>query len=190
MMRWALQDYNIHLLPFPLLKVVPSAQPTIWRHIDRTVLHEHPTTKDLSELMPPLPFEVRYQLEVCISHGILNEHNLTEEFITKLYAMEGEAARNLLEYIANQKTRIFEPSSIFDLQISLSASRDSMPDYCALNRSVTVTPTTLYFNTPLIETSNRIIRWYPKYTDRFIRVRFTDEKLEVSISIPPSPTVF
>ncbi|KAL9127169.1 MAG: hypothetical protein Q9217_003902 [Psora testacea] len=177
-MRSALQDYNVDLLPFPQLTVVPSREPTFWKLIDRTFLRKDKISKDLLELAPSLSFEVRYQLEVCISQGILNEHNLTESFVTKLFAMDQENVRDLLEYIANQKTRLFDPMSIFDLHVSAPCSKGSMPEYCTLSRSVTVTPTTIYFNTPTVETSNRIIRQYLKYTDRFIRVRFTEEKLE------------
>ncbi|KAL9100682.1 MAG: hypothetical protein Q9163_003969 [Psora crenata] len=177
-MRSALEDYNIEFNRLPHLAVVSSSEPTIWSLIDRTALTKSSTMKDLMELAPSLSFEVRYQLEVCISHGILNEHNLTEDFVTKLFAMDQEAARDLLEHIANQKERVFDPMSIFNIQAPAVYSRARMPDYCTLSRSVTVTPTTLYFNTPTVETSNRIIRQYREHTDRFIRVRFTDEKLE------------
>ena len=168
-MKRALKDYNVDVIPFQQLMVVPSEEPTIWKYIGK-LAHQKQT--------PSLSFEVRYQLEVCMSHGMLNEHNLTRSFLAKLSAMGQDDARNLLEYIAGQKERVYDPMSIFDLQVSAPSSKFSMPEYCALTRSVTVTPTTLYFNTPTVETSNRIIRQYPAYADRFIRVRFTDEKLE------------
>lgn len=37
----------------------------------------------------------------------------------------------------------------------------------------------VYFQTPVPETSNRVIRQYSQYADRFLRVRFTEEKTEV-----------
>ena len=182
-MRRALQDYNISLLPLPELTEVPSGEPTVWELVDREAPLHNKTSEDLLELAPSLSFEVRYQLEVCVSHGVLNEHSLTEEFVSKLLSLDTESAQNILEYLASQKKRVFDPMSIFDLQVSTSSSRGNIPDYCTLTRSVTVTPTTLYFNTPTVEISNRIIRQYPMYADRFIRVRFTDEKLEVNEQI-------
>jgi len=37
----------------------------------------------------------------------------------------------------------------------------------------------IYFGTPYVETSNRVLRQYAEHADRFLRVRFTDEKFQV-----------
>lgn len=186
-MRLALQDYNVDILGFKSLQVVPSKEPSFWNIIDpplsperqdlgrTTAVERRPTSR--------LSFIVRYQLEVCVSHGILNEHNLTEGFVTKLEALKQTTARELLEFLATQKSRVYNPMSVFEMEVPSSTSSTNMPHYCALVRSVTVTPTTLRFNTPTVETSNRIIRQYPKHVDRFLRVRFTDESTEVSFQL-------
>ena len=94
--------------------------------------------------------------------------------------MEPSTAQGLLEFIANQKKRVFKPMSIYDLKaISGTTSSAKIPDYCVMVRSVTVTPTTIRFHTPTVETSNRVIRHYSEHADRFLRVRFTDEQSEV-----------
>lgn len=127
-----------------------------------------------------MAFEVRYQLEVCLSQGFLNEHNLSEEFVRTLMNMSVKQARDFLEYIANHGNRIYDPLVLiqaFNGQGLLSRSK--IPSYCAYIRSATVTPTTVYFQTPVAETSNRVIRQYSQYADRFLRVRFTEEKTEV-----------
>ena len=131
---------------------------------------------------PPgqLSFDVLYQLQVCISQGIFDEHTFEPAFGRKLSSMRPSAARGLLEFVAGQKNRIFDPMSIFDLLSSVPAFSGAIPSYCALVRSVIVTPTTLRFNTPTVETSNRILRQYPRFADRFIRVRFTEERSGVS----------
>lgn len=62
-----------------------------------------------------LPFEVKYQLEVCISLGKTNEHNITSEFVSALadLASEDQAkARHVLEYAMEQEQRIYDPTSI------------------------------------------------------------------------------
>jgi RNA-dependent RNA polymerase len=133
-----------------------------------------------------LPFEVRYQLEVCISQGIMNVHNLSSEFVSRLTDMaikDQAAARHMLEYAAEQEKRIYDPITIFDNAEALAYSpKSKIPYYCAYSRKATVTPTTLYFSSPTVETTNRVIRQFAeKYGDRFLRVQFTDEIFEVCI---------
>jgi RNA-dependent RNA polymerase len=131
-----------------------------------------------------LPFEVRYQLEVCISQGIMNAHNLSPEFVSHLANMakkDQAAARHILEYAAEQEKRIYDPMTIFDDAEALAYSpKSKIPSYCAYSRKATVTPTTLYFSSPTVETTNRVIRQFAeKHGDRFLRVQFTDEMFEV-----------
>ena len=181
----ALRDFNIEILPLPHFKLITDREPPIWDYIDRKASsnnsNRHTALDDLmAEDVPSLTFPVRYQLEVCISEGWLNEHNLTPKFVDKLIQMEATRAQDLLEYIANQKRRIFNPMGIFDIKIvNGSASRVKIPHYCTYVRSATVTPSMIYFSTPSVETSNRIIRQYAEHADRFLRVRFTDEKFQV-----------
>ncbi|KAK0726811.1 RNA dependent RNA polymerase-domain-containing protein [Lasiosphaeria miniovina] len=58
----------------------------------------------------------------------------------------------------------------------------NIPDHCALNRNAIITPTRIYFNTPTVETTNRVVRHYSDYRDRFMRIQFTDEALEGRIN--------
>lgn len=185
LIRKALRDYNVEVLPFPDLKVLTDREPAVWEYIDKPISRQRKTGNLLDELIidsvPLLSFPVRYQLEVCISQGCLNEHNLTREFVNKLMEMDETKAQDLLEYVANQKSRIYDPMHIFDIQIVRgTASRPRIPHYCAYTRSATVTPSTVYYNTPTVETSNRVVRQYSQYADRFLRVRFTDEKFQAS----------
>jgi RNA-dependent RNA polymerase len=53
-----------------------------------------------------------------------------------------------------------------------------IPEYYALVRKVTVTPTRIYFSTPTVETTNRVVRRYKHVQDHFIRVQFTDELMD------------
>jgi len=137
-----------------------------------------------------LPFDVRYQLEVCISQGIMNAHNLSPEFVSRLVDMaikDQVAARHILEYAAEQEKRIYDPMTIFyDMEALAYSPKSEIPHYCAYLRKATVTPTTLYFSSPTVETTNRVIRQFAeKYGDRFLRVQFADEIFEVCMATLP-----
>lgn len=185
----ALRDYNIKIEPMAEFKLVKDCEPAVWNYIDKPFTQMQETSNSLHELIaenvPHLSFPVRYQLEVCISNGCLNEHNLTRDFVDKLIATEEVKARDLLEYVANQGRRIFNPTEIFDLKVTKGgAARLKIPHYCTYTRSATITPSTVYYSTPTVETSNRVVRQYAEYADRFLRVRFTDEKVRVSKVYP------
>lgn len=181
----ALRDYNVEVIPFPDFKMVTDREPAVWEYIDTPINQQRKTGNLLDELIvdsvPLLSFPIRYQLEVCISQGCLNEHNLTRDFVNKLVDTDDVTAQDILEYVANQKSRIYNPMEIFDIKIVRgTASRLRIPHYCTYTRSATITPSTVYYNTPTVETSNRVVRQYSEYADHFLRVRFTDEKFQVS----------
>ena len=187
LMCQAFKDHNIEVVPFPGFNIINDREPAVWDYIDKPIVQQSKTNSALDDLIEDavsLPFPVRYQLEVCISQGCLNEHNLSQEFVIQLMATDVVRAQDLLEYVANQKKRVWDPMDIFNMNVIRgSASRPRIPSYCAYTRSATVTPSTIYYNTPTIETSNRVIRQYAAvHGDRFLRVRFTDEKFEGRIN--------
>ncbi|MCJ1473449.1 hypothetical protein MMC13_002100 [Lambiella insularis] len=191
----ALKDFNIEILPMPTFKLTTNRDLAVWEYIDHPVVRDrlNPRTA-LDDLMaediPSLSFPVRYQLEVCISEGWLNEHNLTKEFVEKLMSVEAVKAQDLLEYVASRKQRVYNPMKIFDVDISKSsAQRPKIPLYCTYVRSATVTPSTIYFSTPTVETSNRVVRQYAEHADRFLRVRFTDEKFQGRLNATEGETM-
>ena len=164
--------------------MVPRSDAPVWKLIDLPPRKRSNTGTGLEEMIhannPRMAFEVRYQLEVCLSQGLLNEHNLSTDFVRTLMNTNIKQARDLLEYIANHGNRIYDPMLLLQaINGQGSLSRTKIPSYCAYIRSATVTPTTIYFQTPVAETSNRVIRQYSQYADRFLRVRFTEEKTEV-----------
>lgn len=189
-MKQALGDFNIDIVSIPKFVGIDDQKAALWSMIDPPQF-QNPSA-DLQDLTGSgifvLPFEVRYQLEVCISREIINEHNITEPFVRKLAEMANQdpsKARNILEYIAGEEERVYEPMSIFENQEALSFSaKTEIPHYCSYARKVTITPTTIYFSSPTVETTNRVIRHYYKENNegRFLRVQFTDELLEVCFS--------
>ncbi|KAH7381767.1 RNA dependent RNA polymerase-domain-containing protein [Cadophora sp. MPI-SDFR-AT-0126] len=188
--KQALQDFNIEIVPVPILTKVPSHSADLWSLIDPPNLQN--ASADLafmqgSDSTIALPWEVRYQLEVCISREIINEYNITKQFVKKLAAVAAEdstKARHILEYAATQEKRIYEPLSIFDDPLALAfTSKTEIPHYCAYSRKATITPSTMYLSSPTVETTNRVLRHYSRENKdgRFLRVQFTDELAEGKI---------
>ncbi|KAI9841292.1 MAG: hypothetical protein M1837_000778 [Sclerophora amabilis] len=182
-LRDALRDHNVKLETFANFKVVHDREPAIWEWIDKSESRTASSVSGIQELgeviIPHLSFPVRYQLEVCISHGCLNEHNLSKDFVDRLVSMEERKALDVLEFVSEQKQRIFDPMTIFDINIpNRSATRAKIPHYCIHMRKATVTPSMIYFSTPTVETSNRVVRQYSEHADRFLRVSFTDEQFQ------------
>ncbi|TGO89141.1 hypothetical protein BPOR_0123g00120 [Botrytis porri] len=188
MVQAALQDFNIDMVPLNSFNLTPMRKAELWSLIDPC---EDKTTQaglrslDPDSIKVQLAFEVRYQLEVCISRGIINEYNIDEKFINslaKLSAQDSAKARNLLEYVAEHYSSkcLYDPSSILTNNEALSfSSLTDIPHYCAFSRKATVTPTSILFNSPTVETTNRVLRHYSKENNegRFLRVQFTDEKV-------------
>ena len=189
-MQEALKEHNVKFESLDGFEFVPKEEPVLWdclqqsasgrtsasngKVVDRLTLLEN-------QLVEKDTFPVRYQLEVCLSQGYLNEHNLSRDFIDNLMAMDTRYAQEFLEYVANLGKRVYEPRKVLESHAAVGTRPTSrIPTYCTLVRSATVTPTMIYYNTPTVETSNRVIRQFAEHGDRFLRVRFTDEKNEVS----------
>ena len=86
----ALRDHNVEFKPFHSFKLTKDLGPAVWEYIDNPVATQRRTGNLLEELaqdvVPQLSFAVRFQLEVCISQGFLNEHSLTQGFVARLIA--------------------------------------------------------------------------------------------------------
>ncbi|KAK4149285.1 RNA dependent RNA polymerase-domain-containing protein [Chaetomidium leptoderma] len=190
-----LRDWNIATKTDVDFAQIPDKSPELWNmladpHSDAMTGTNSPWNNGLALLSATshisLPYDVRYQLEVCISRGILCEYNLGREFLEKLVeianpsGLDSNRARLVLEYAADQGKPIYEPMELFKSRSAMTYYPTTLhiPEYCALVRKVTVTPTRIYFSTPTVETTNRIVRRYKNVQDHFIRVQFTDELLD------------
>ncbi|KAF1958751.1 RdRP-domain-containing protein [Byssothecium circinans] len=127
-----------------------------------------------------LGFTVRYQLEACLSNGYLKEHTMTREFLERLASMQQDQAVYILEKVADRQYTYLDPMKIFDMRLKVDLTK-KIPSYCIMSRSANITPTMIHVGTPVVETSNRIIRKHDADADRFIRVKFTDEQTEGQI---------
>ena len=141
-----------------------------------------------------LPFPLRYQLEACISQGCLHESNLSAAWAKKLLDLDASPlmptnnelnqnprATKLLEKALESKKRFYNAMDIFMLLAKVNTVQNKVPRYCTMVRSATVTATTIYFNSPSMDTSNRVIRQFRQHEDRFLRVKFRDESYKGTI---------
>ncbi|KEF58006.1 uncharacterized protein A1O9_05929 [Exophiala aquamarina CBS 119918] len=167
----ALKDFNIRVTENPAFGVQNSAQTeaSIWN-----VLHTPLTIRTPGSIY--LDFQVRYQLEVCISSGWLNEYLIDMAFLKRLSEMEPRIAKRMLVHIDTLQHRVYNPMDIFDdIRFQRPVKARPLPANCQELLHATVTATGLILHTPSIELTNRIIRMYRQCSDRFLRVRFEDD---------------
>ena len=183
----ALRDFNIKVGTANDFRYVTPVG-SIWEFLDRNLTPQAAFTtshaRDLSLLEEfaflTLPFSVRFMLDVCISTGRLNEYVVREDFLRTLVAAGEFKACNRLKLILDMPPNraLVDPMSIFDNRRfrPILRKEPKVPDNCALIYSATVTATSIIFYAPSVEITNRIIRQYKQHADRFLRVRFEDDK--------------
>jgi RNA-dependent RNA polymerase len=155
-----------------------AGAPNLWDYLEHpSVVHGFQPSALLE--MPPkilLPFQVRYQLEVCVSRGLMNEYTIGIDFLEKLASLQERDATLRLEYLVDQNEKLVDPMSLFQMQdAEVYAPTTKIPHYCTYVRKASITPTTIRFNSPTVETSNRVVRKYSHIQDRFLRVQFLEE---------------
>ncbi|TLS22562.1 uncharacterized protein PpBr36_09682 [Pyricularia pennisetigena] len=181
-----LSDYGIATQELPGFDFEsPDDHPTVlWDHLEKPLTPEsdnYGLEMLFSSTKVQLTWEVRYQLEACISHHMLAEPNITLEFLEKLSEMRPTKARIMLEYLVDRNVKLFDPMQLFKDESACTywpdITPEELPQYCTMTRKVTVTPSTMYLSSPMVETTNRVLRHYSEHKDRFLRVQFTDELL-------------
>jgi RNA-dependent RNA polymerase len=190
--RAALRDYNVPIARVQTFQMTHEGAPA-WDLLDASLSEHEPisatsTARDVLEYSLHgllnskkneifLTFPVRYQLDVCITNGCINEHNITREFLEELSKTENDRAVHILECVALNELRIFNPMEIFKLRVRrLPSMASKIPENCFLIRSVIITPSTMILSTPYVEMTNRVVRRYKEHADRFLRVRFEDDE--------------
>ncbi|ORY11519.1 RNA dependent RNA polymerase-domain-containing protein [Clohesyomyces aquaticus] len=194
----ALTDHGISILDRAEYSIVEKATCPLWTSVEEEHISRSLRPKDDSSLSAVddlftgqihLSFPLRYQLEVCLTNGYLKEHNVSRPFLERLTAMKPEDAIYILEKVAVDQIIYYDTMEIFKIPIKTKPAK-KMPNYCALTRAVNVTPTMIHVATPVVETSNRIIRKFSGDAERFLRVKFSDEKTEGKINENRSDKVF
>jgi RNA-dependent RNA polymerase len=191
----ALADHGVAIENMDQYTVKDEIVSPLWSLLQEEISGTHPhlgsTSKpkesvfdDLFASQVHLSFPVRYQLEACLSNGYLKEHNITNEFLEKLASMDHRRATSILEKVVDKQHVYYDPMEVFDIRVK--SLEKKIPNYCVLQRSVIITPTMMHVASPIMETSNRIIRKYEADADRFIRVKFSDEKTEGQLRNMPN----
>ncbi|KAJ5970641.1 uncharacterized protein N7479_000559 [Penicillium vulpinum] len=182
------KDYNILIKDGSHFLENPNRPVPVWHWIDFSQSKSSKASALLQDLGDEnylhLPFRARYQLEVCLSQGYLSEFTMTREFVERAKQLGEDKATRLLEFVATEKKQYLDPMEIFGLKFFKGVTDSRIPNYCCFMHTARVTPTTIYYNTPTVDISNRVVReWSNKGAPgRFLRVRFTDEKTEGRIN--------
>jgi RNA-dependent RNA polymerase len=180
----ALKDFNVSIKHETQLKVrlpTDKDKPALWRVLDQDeIVKDSTASSRLLTLMTPhikFAFPVRYQLEVCVSHRLLSEYTIDQEFLTKLASFPQSKALQFLRAVDHRGQIFLRPMDVFeDMDFRKPVKTPKLPENCMEIHHATVTPTTVYFNTPSVEITNRVIRQYKQHADRFLRVRFEDDE--------------
>lgn len=183
----ALEDFNVAVTLNPTFRIANDygTEASIWKVLDPG------DTQSFSEQLSKvyLPFELRYQLEVCISQGWLNEYTLSEAFLQRLLSLEPHRAKQMLIHVDTYQQRVYDPMDIFtDLKYSKPVRAGPLPDNCVEIYHATVTATGILFHTPSVEVTNRVVRKNPRHTDHFLRVRFEDDSYRGRSRLYPATT--
>ena len=136
-----------------------------------------------------LPYPVRYSFDVCISQGYLFisisipvlmlyrcEYSISKGFIDRIKALPAATACGILDAVAAGQKYVPDPmaylataETTYKGAYRINSDRD-LPNYCKRIQRCVVTPTTLLLMSPSIDVTNRVIRHFVRYLDRFLRV--------------------
>jgi RNA-dependent RNA polymerase len=134
--------------------------------------------KEFKQNIINLEYAVQFKLYNLISENILHECNVTDEFLTELHKYPKYYTLKALEYMLSKRKRLYDP--LFHFKKGLSYIRRisferKLPPHCVLTDKIIFTPSRMVCLGPEIDTTNRVIRHFSQYQDRFARVSFSDE---------------
>jgi RNA-dependent RNA polymerase len=140
---------------------------------------------------PKIPFEIMFLLNALVHKGIANYHRITPEFYnllnpvvtpTKLSTL---ALRHMLAYTYP----VFDALGRFKTVLNwisenqkLLKSPKIVEETIEVRRFV-ITPTKAYCLAPEVELSNRVVRHFKRFADRFLRVTFMDDSMQAMSSM-------
>ncbi|KAI3891026.1 hypothetical protein MKW98_007331 [Papaver atlanticum] len=128
-----------------------------------------------------ISFELLFLVNAAIHKGIFSHFQLSDRFFELLRSHEREVNVAALTYIYSGKTPVFDPAErLRTVQIRLLKNPKMIKSFKGLDdsaevRRLIITPTKAYCLPPEVELSNRILRKYREFADRFLRVTFMDE---------------
>lgn len=147
------------------LRVIPGSTLNIKDHIYRAT-----KIKD---------FDVLYALESAVSRHQVESANMDDNFYDMMNQLEPWIAVSLLTLLMEHGALVRNPAefchNIYKQKRGKINHRQHIPQHCMATRKVFVTPTTMYLQPPVVEVTNRVVRHFEQYADRFLRVQFVDD---------------
>ncbi|KAK9149643.1 hypothetical protein Scep_008400 [Stephania cephalantha] len=131
-----------------------------------------------------ISFEIMFLVNAAMHKGIINQHQLSEEFFTFLRSQSRELNVAALRHICSYKCPVFDCfRKLKTVQDWLLKNPDSIGSCGGTDdnvevRKLVITPTKAYCLPPVLELSNRVLRKFSRVSDRFLRVTFADEGMQ------------
>ncbi|GMG99002.1 hypothetical protein Nepgr_000842 [Nepenthes gracilis] len=132
-----------------------------------------------------VPFEITFMLNAVMHKGIINQHQLSDKFLDLLRNQSKEVNMAALKHICSYKYPVFDACKRLKLvqdwllnNPKLLKGRNQLNDVAEVRRLI-ITPTRAYCLPPEVELSNRVLRHYKGVADRFLRVTFMDEGMQM-----------
>uniref|UniRef100_A0A0D9V1N7 RNA-dependent RNA polymerase n=1 Tax=Leersia perrieri TaxID=77586 RepID=A0A0D9V1N7_9ORYZ len=131
-----------------------------------------------------LGFPVLFLVNALVHKGIINQHQLTPEFFGLLRRREENVNVAALRDFWGDKFPVFDACGRLKKALGRVARNPKLlcskiGDDNAEVRRLVITPTRAYCLPPEVERSNRVLRHYHEVADRFLRVTFMDEGMEL-----------
>ncbi|XP_059446203.1 probable RNA-dependent RNA polymerase 1 [Corylus avellana] len=144
-----------------------------------------------------LPYKILFKINSLVQNGCLPGQAIDVKFC-RLVDPKGiklEYIENALEKLYHLKDCCYEPIGWLKEQYKRYATDKRLPRHPAISlddglvyvHRVQITPSKVYFCSPEVSLSNRILRKYPEDIDNFLRVSFVDEDLDKLYSTVLSP---
>lgn len=132
-----------------------------------------------------ISFEVMFLVNAVLHKGVFNQHHLTDSFFDLLRSQPEDVNIAALKHICSYKHPVFDAFKRLKVvqewllkNPKLYESPKKLDDIVEIRRLV-ITPTRAYCLLPEVELSNRVLRNYKHIADRFLRVTFMDEGMQM-----------
>ncbi|KAL3500883.1 hypothetical protein ACH5RR_039976 [Cinchona calisaya] len=132
-----------------------------------------------------LTFKVLFLVNAIMHKGIINQHQMSDKFFDMLRLQPEEVNLVALKHIYSYKRPIYDASEKLKsvhqwlLMNPRFIERPKQLDDIVEVRRLIITPTKAYCLPPEAELSNRVLRHYRDVADRFLRVTFMDEGMQM-----------
>jgi RNA-dependent RNA polymerase len=145
-----------------------------------------------------IKFPVLFLVNALVHKGIINQHQLTPEFYGLLRTREEDVNLTALREFWGDKFHVFDACRrLKRLQDRVARNLKLLHNKIGSDntevRRLVITPTKAYCLPPEVERSNRVIRHYHEAADRFLRVAFMDDGMQVLnsnvLNFSPAPIV-